>query len=138
MISLKLLLPSINSLKGIDFINLKPSEFEGHEYEIIAADLPAAKGRGGHNKKFYFLTKFAMYSFILDCTTRTAKKVKMHVIDIYNKYHELLVFCRQQLIQKNFDMSNPMLLNFIVNVRMKFMMNIKNVNEERSRQLNQI
>ncbi|AHJ40219.2 hypothetical protein, partial [Samba virus] len=91
--------------EGIDFINLKPSEFEDHEYEIIAADLPAAKGRGGHNKKFYFLTKFAMYSFILDCTTRTAKKVKMHVIDIYNKYHELLVFCRQQLIQKNFEMS---------------------------------
>ncbi|AKI80297.1 hypothetical protein QJ850_gp402 [Acanthamoeba polyphaga mimivirus] len=91
--------------EGIDFINLKPSEFKDHEYEIIAADSPAAKGRGGHNKKYYFLTKFAMYSFILDCTTRTAKKVKMHVIDIYNKYHELLVFCRQQLIQKNFEMS---------------------------------
>ncbi len=124
--------------EGVDFILLSPDELKEHDYEIIAPSSPTFWCRGGHNKKFYFLTKFAMYSFILDCTTRTAKKVKMHVIDIYNKYHELLVFCRQQLIQKNFDMSNPMLLNFIVNVRMKFMMNIKNVNEERSRQLNQI
>lgn len=86
--------------EGIDFIIISKEQIE--DRDDISFALPVGKAnRGGHNKMYIFLTKFAMYSFILECQTRKAKEIRTHVIDIYNTYHDLLVFCKNELQNKN-------------------------------------
>jgi hypothetical protein len=92
-----------NYRENVDYADLSYDEMNNCD-EILALANPIAN-RGSHNKRFIFLTKFAAYSFIIECQTLKAKEIRCHVIDVYNKYHELLMYCKQKNSQKNFEQS---------------------------------
>jgi prophage antirepressor-like protein len=90
--------------KGLDYI-------AGSKNNILSRDdilscLPVKSSKindkkwGGHNKEYIFLTKFAFYAFALLSQTRKGKEIRMWLIEIYNKYYELLTFTRNKLIEK--------------------------------------
>lgn len=93
-----------NMRKNQDYVDLKLNEIEGRENIIFP------RARGNKNKRFIFLTKFAFYSFIMMANTTRAKNIRMQMIDIYNTYHDLLMYCRsekyiEKYIEKNADNS---------------------------------
>lgn len=88
--------------RNIDFVELTPEEANSRDDVTLITPEQLNKW-GGNNKKIIFLTKFAFYSFIFQANLSKAKKIRMHVIDIYNKYHDLLMYCRNQLIDKHND-----------------------------------
>jgi prophage antirepressor-like protein len=75
-----------NMRKNQDYVDLKLSEIEGRENII------SPHARGNKNKRFIFVTKFAFYSFIMMANTTRAKNIRMQMIDIYNTYHDLLMY----------------------------------------------
>ncbi|AEQ60844.1 hypothetical protein [Acanthamoeba polyphaga mimivirus] len=84
-----------------DYLDLSKDELESHIDEISFTEGQTLTRHGGHNKRYIFLTKFSAYSFIIECQTAKAKEIRCHVIDVYNKYHELLMYCKQLHTQKN-------------------------------------
>ena len=59
-------------------------------------------------KNFIFLTRFGFYNFCLLSQTKKAKIYRPWIIQIYEKYHDLLIYTRNNLINKNKD-NNPFL-----------------------------
>lgn len=62
--------------------------------------------RGGHNKKYIFLTRFGFYNFCLLSGTKKAKQCRTWIIRVYEKYHDLLIYTRRYLLEKNAE-ANP-------------------------------
>lgn len=56
--------------------------------------LSKKSGGGGHNKYYVFLNKFCFYSFSIESLTATAKKIRTQIIDVYNNFHDLLIYCK--------------------------------------------
>ncbi|BCS83607.1 hypothetical protein QLL95_gp0516 [Cotonvirus japonicus] len=90
-----------NYRENVDFVDLNYDEMKVNESVSNLSDNKPS--HGGHKKRCIFLTKFAAYSFIIECQTVRAKEIRSHVIDVYNKYHDLLVFCKQKNHQNNYD-----------------------------------
>lgn len=87
-----------NLRNGIDYIMNRKSELEERD-DVLLPNWEELKN--SNNKIYIYLTKFAFYSFVLQANTNKAKEIRSQVIDIYSKYHDLLMYCRQANIQKN-------------------------------------
>ncbi|BCS83383.1 hypothetical protein QLL95_gp0740 [Cotonvirus japonicus] len=88
-----------NFREDIDYVMLRKSEIEDREDVLLIINNQLKKP--SNNKIYTYLTKFSFYSFVISSNTSTGKEIRNHVIDIYNKYHDLLISCRDQIINKN-------------------------------------
>ncbi|BCS82872.1 hypothetical protein QLL95_gp1251 [Cotonvirus japonicus] len=83
----------------IDYVTIKKQDLEDRDdiYQIYTEKFQNDKSR---NKIYIFLTKYSFYSFILQANTEKAKQIRAFVIEIYNKYHGLLMYFRKQNIKE--------------------------------------
>lgn len=95
-----------NYKEDTDYLILTPKELNDYEDDIVYPSKEQIAYNNKYDKVFIFLTKNTMYSFILECQTKKAKMIRKQFIEIYYQYNELLVHCRQQLLQKNFEATN--------------------------------
>lgn len=103
-----------NYRRNVDYIEVPASKLSNNKDILLPAskeqteNIFAAQGgaaikgiKGSHNKRHIFLTKFCFYAFSLESQTETAKEIRMQVIDVYNSFHDLLIYCRSNLILKD-------------------------------------
>lgn len=84
-----------------DYVILRKSEIDERDDILLPFKGELNGIKESNNKIYIFLTKFAFYSFVISANTKKSKEIRSQVIDIYNKYHELLMYCRQMNLNKN-------------------------------------
>ncbi len=98
---------------NIDYIILKQEDLKNRDDIYCTHEVRTNKNvRGGHNREYIFLTKFAFYTFALLSQTRKGKQIRTWIVDVYTKYQELLIYTRRKMIEmkKNTEQSTSLKL----------------------------
>ncbi|BCS82833.1 hypothetical protein QLL95_gp1290 [Cotonvirus japonicus] len=79
-----------NFRNEIDFVSLKKSEIENRD-DVLLLSPEQQKTRGGSNRDYIYMTKFAFYSFVLAAGTRKSKEIRMQVLEIYRAHRNIIM-----------------------------------------------
>jgi prophage antirepressor-like protein len=86
----------------IDYVVLKHNAIDHHDdvYVVPRKKRERNLSTNALNRlEYIFLTKFAFYTFALLSNTRKGKQIRTWIVEVYNKYQEILVSSRQKMIK---------------------------------------
>jgi prophage antirepressor-like protein len=97
-----------NFKHNVDYVQLKYDSLKDRDDIFCPVKIrnKNQSKQGGSNKQFIFMTKFAFYSFALMAQTNKGKKVRNWIVNVYNKYQELLIYTRKRLIALKQDQND--------------------------------
>ena len=126
-----------NFREEIDYVEIKKSELENHDDIFLQQSEQNQNISVGRHRMYIFLTKFSFYSFLLASRTTTAKEIREHVIDIYSKYHDLLVHHRDYAI-KEINNNCEDKTKSLVLYKQRYQEKIKSLRDSSNREINDL